>query len=1642
MIQKRASLGGVWLALSGFVASLGAADFHPISSVSTNTTDLYAVGNLIQGWGVGYQAAEPHQRLGGGSSHTWVTNAPNGGSGDYFANGQADPVLIFDLGANRSLSEISTWGYANSNTNGAKDFTLRFATSAEGTSGFGTSISYSPSFDAGFNADNRDSHSFSQTVFARYVEMRITDNWRNMQGGTPGGDRVGLGEVAFEDAVPPPDPLLSAEDSYSLELDGSVQTILIPLENLGATQNLTISSPGFTGANAAAFSITSSPTSIAPGATENFNLSFNPSGLSGAIAATLNFTTNDTTQSSVSIDLTGFVHDPKLVVANFVNLGAFPSGSGVQSGSFSISNEGGGNTLSISSITVGGSNAVNFSVTSSPSSIAPLASNTITVQFDPQGNDGLFSASLEISSNDAMNPVRVVNVSAQVGDAIPNSGLRINEFMASNGTTLNDGDGNSSDWIEIYNAGPGPVDLGGWYLTDEAGDLNKWEFPAGTTLAEDEYLVVFASGQNVDDYVDGVGNLHTNFKLTTNGEYLALVMPDGTTVKSEFTPSFPAQFNDVSYGTYSSGGSSTDLIASSDAEIFIPKDGALGLTWTGTAFTPGAGWLIGGTGSGVGYDTNPDYNSYIDVDIESELQGNGTSAYIRLPFQVADASAIDDLELTMRYDDGFYVYLNGTEIASRNAPVNPAWDSVADGSVDEANNVEVIDVSAFLSSLQNGANVLAIHGMNRTSGSSDFLMDPILTGTSTSGGALQVGYLSSPTPGAANTTGSANPGPRISNVGHTPAQPAETENIVVTALVEPRQVSVGQVELNYRVQYGTTATLTMVDDGTGDDAIAGDMVYTATIPSSAYGVEDMVRWYVAADDVAANTSRDPAFLDQSGKNQSAEYFGTVTKDPSVTSGMPIFQWFTQNVSASHNRSGTRASVYFLGRFYDNIYVRQRGGATNGSVSQKFDFNKGDPFYASAEMPSVGEINMNGNGADSTYVRQILGFDTHRFAGNEGCLSYLWQMRVNGGNDRVGVAIEQVDEDFLKRNGYDPDGDLYKFVQRSNLDPVFADTITGIEKKTGDETNIDSAVDLVAGLNLATSAQRRAWVVDNLDLPQVINYLAARSIIQDADDLRKNFYMFQDARGDCRWRMLPWDKDFTFGVVGDGGTHLPHPFFGDEEHKKQNANQWNILYDVIFEEPVTQRMYLRRLRTLMDEVLEPTSVPFANRILESRAAEIISPASPPLSSNLSSINSYLNSRRSVLESYSTSLIPTSQPSMPNLAFDSVDANPSGGNQDEEYIRITNSENTEIDISGWTIEGGVTFTFKAGTVIERNSELYVSPDTKAFLNRASAPNAGGENVVTGPYSGHLSNFSETLILRNADGVIVDSFMTPNQPSDAQLYLVVSEIMYHPADPNGDAEYIELMNISDAVTLDLSGVSFTAGVDFTFSNGTMLAPGETIVVVLNQVAFESVHGTGLNVAGEFENGSRLNNGSDAMKLEDANNSSIHEFTYDDESPWPTGPDGGGFSLVLVNPGSFPDHDDAGSWRESTTVGGNPGGSDAEVFTGNPTDDLDGDGLNALVEHALGSSDNVSDPSPLCLDLTSTNAQLSFKVNQAAEDVAVTLQQSPDLNTWTTPDDLVFVSRVNNGDGTATLTYESLAGFLSTETRHFFRLKIELLP
>ena len=164
---------------------------------------------------------------------------------------------------------------------------------------------------------------------------------------------------------------------------------------------------------------------------------------------------------------------------------------------------------------------------------------------------------------------------------------------------MTDSFGDKSDWIEIHNNGVTPVDLAGWKLEDGA---TTWTFPseptwANSVLGANSYLTVFASGQNTVTL--GGTQLHTNFKLSSDGEYLGLLRPDNS-VANEYAPQYPAQLGDISYGITETTSTSTLLTQGAAARILVPTSAAqLPAAWNSNTFDDSAApWFSGTTGVG------------------------------------------------------------------------------------------------------------------------------------------------------------------------------------------------------------------------------------------------------------------------------------------------------------------------------------------------------------------------------------------------------------------------------------------------------------------------------------------------------------------------------------------------------------------------------------------------------------------------------------------------------------------------------------------------------------------------------------------------------------------------------------------------------------------------------------------------------------------------------------------------------------------------------------------------------------------------------------------------------------------------------------------------------------------------------------
>ncbi|WP_367871439.1 lamin tail domain-containing protein [Luteolibacter sp. Populi] len=292
--------------------------------------------------------------------------------------------------------------------------------------------------------------------------------------------------------------------------------------------------------------------------------------------------------------------------------------------------------------------------------------------------------------------------------------------------------------------------------------------------------------------------------------------------------------------------------------------------------------------------------------------------------------------------------------------------------------------------------------------------------------------------------------------------------------------------------------------------------------------------------------------------------------------------------------------------------------------------------------------------------------------------------------------------------------------------------------------------------------------------------------------------------------------------------------------------------------------------------------------------------------------------------------------------------------------------------------------------------------------SVPLGVGANLITL----EALNFAGEMV--HSDSITVTNTGNIQVPTPAML--VVSEIYYNPPGSVETTEYIELMNASSTITLDLSNVNFAAGLDFTFPGGATLAPGARTLVVKDVAAFTTAFGSGKPIAGTFPAAFNLDNGGGAILLRRADGFVLHSFEYKDDPPWPVEADGDGYSLVLVNPRANPDHDNGLNWRASVVAGGSPGGSDSQsyaewkVANGNPADDddLDGDGMSTRLEYFLGGNPALAeqDLAPMIFREEDGSFIMLVARSASAEDVMPVPQLSTNLAVWGDAEDAEFLA------------------------------------
>ena len=963
--------------------------------------------------------------------------------------------------------------------------------------------------------------------------------------------------------------------------------------------------------------------------------------------------------------------------------------------------------------------------------------------------------------------------------------IRINEFMAVNDIGLDDEDRDESDWIEIYNPSTETVDLQGWYLTDDANDLRQWAFPE-MMLWPDAYLVVFASGKN---RTDPLGTLHTNFKLKGSGEYLGLVHPDGQTVVSEFSPYYPPQAPDVSYGPIGSTAETMLLMPGAPAKALVPRNSSLEPNprlsetlrpWTQEVLDDSS-WQTGTTG--VGYN----YPALIGLNV-STMRNINTTVYVRVPFTVEDPSTIQTLTLRMRFDDGMIAYINGHEVARYNAPEpsEERWNSAASTNRSDSLAVNPVDFTIpRFDFLHKGTNVLAVQGLNSQQNSSNMLIVPELLATIKVTDSSSFRYFPVPTPGMPNNAGVDVLGPVISDTEHYPSMPTENENMQITAEITPSFDPVDTVMLHYHVMFGWELSIPLADDGASGDGLSGDGIYGGQIPATAFNAGQMVRWYITATDTAGRESRFPSHIDLLN---SPKYCGTVVDDLSLTNPLPVLHWFIENPQAANTDAGTRCSLFYDGQFYDNVLINIHGQSSRGFPKKSYDidFHPGHNFKWAEGQPRADDINLMTTYPDKSHMRNILAYETYRDAD----CAYHWvfpvRVQQNGAFWGTAHVMENGDEDWLIRMGLNAEGALYKMYNRFDS-PSHANN--GAEKKTRKyEDNSDLSA-LYEGLSLSGAA-RQQYLYDNVDVAQVVNFLAARAITGDIDCCHKNYYLYRDTGSSNEWQMWPWDVDLSFGRVWNSsetywnenlipGTHL---FVGGG----------NRLPDAIFNTSETRQMYLRRVRTLMDELLKAPNTPEDELYYEPRIDILTAYIAPDAALDAAKWGSdswgngstapccpqslleaveelkyyYFPERRRQLFNRlasGTREIPDAQPAGTVINFIAVETNPASGNLDEQYIQLQNPNSFAVDISGWTLSRGQDsrthlFTFRGGTVIPANGTIYVAADRVAFRSRSLSPRGGQRLFVVGDVAGRLAARGEILNLTDSQQITVDSVTTP--------------------------------------------------------------------------------------------------------------------------------------------------------------------------------------------------------------------------------------------------------------------------------------------
>ena len=588
------------------------------------------------------------------------------------------------------------------------------------------------------------------------------------------------------------------------------------------------------------------------------------------------------------------------------------------------------------------------------------------------------------------------------------------------------------------------------------------------------------------------------------------------------------------------------------------------------------------------------------------------------------------------------------------------------------------------------------------------------------------------TPGAVNSVAGLASGPQVLSVGHGATRPQPAAPVRVDLAV----TNATNASLRYRVMFGSLVTVPM-SDGVDSAGGAGDGTWSAVIPGQAAG--SLVRYRATAVGPGGTTTT-PL------QSDTIDDHGYVVDTPALATSLPLIEWFMEDpvyndMLARHRYDDVSAPaiVSYGGQIWDNARMRVRG-----ATSRSFDkpsFNVELPAGHSFTMPGIAapvdEFNLQWHQTPDLRVA----WEVSNAAGFPQLDYFQVRTNRNGAFWGSGGYLTALDGRWRDEHGYG-DASFYKkaedgqrFAKKSTSAAVGAE----FEKKEGDDDDFTDIWQLAQALDAPTSPAQKDFILDRMDLANVVNYMAFLTLTGHFDTTYHNYYLSRDAGGTDRWSVLPWDYDVIMRLPSDGKPDMLLP---------NNT----IVTKAVLDQPEFKAMFARRVTTLVDRFMPSYFLDRFDELYYPMRADWLADyqlwgqGAPPDSKRTRWRNAV--AARSALLASNTGagrLYPKSQSSARPIVISEINYQPGGGAP--EFVELSNTSTTEaFDLSGWRLDG-VGLAIPAGTVLLPGHQVVFTSDDAALRVEASPI------FIAGEFPGELDDGGETLRLLDAAGGLVD-------------------------------------------------------------------------------------------------------------------------------------------------------------------------------------------------------------------------------------------------------------------------------------------------